>query len=158
MKDKTRKFAVLATTLAFSMAISQGSFSTIPAAVASDQKELTEGEKLIVKVNEKGFFDKKGRLLGPKNPLKVAKGQKVEITFVFDEAVNSLAIGDVHQMAITANDGETIESEKIWIFNQTSTLTLVAGESGRKEYRAYCIIDCIGMDHLNNLVITVVGS
>ena len=157
MKDKTRKFAVLATTLAFSMAISQVSFSTISAAVASDQEELTEGKKLIVKVNEKGFFDKKGRLFGPKNPLEVAKGQKVEITFVFDEAVNSLAIGDVHQMAISADDGETIESEKIWIFNQTSTLTFVAGESGRKEYRAYCIIDCIGMDHLNNLVIRVVG-
>ena len=157
MKDKTRKMAVLVTTLAFSMALSQGSFSAISVAVASEQKELTETQKLIVKVNEKGFFDKKGRLLGPKNPLEVTKGQKVEITFVFDEAVNSLAIGDVHQMAITADDGWTVEGEKIWIFNQTSSLTLVPGEEGRKEYRVYCIIDCIGMDHLNNLVIKVVG-
>ena len=157
MKDKTRKLAVVATTLAFSMAISPGTFSTISVAVASDQKEQTEGGKLVVKVNEKGFFDKRGKLLGPKNPLTVAKGQKVEITFVFDEAVNSLAIGDVHQMALTANDGWTIESEKIWFFNQTTTLTFVPGEDGRKEYRVYCIIDCIGMDHLNNLVIRVVG-
>jgi hypothetical protein len=157
VKDKTRKFAVLVTTLAFSMALSQGSFSAISVAVASEQKELPETQKLIVKVNEKGFFDKKGRLLGPKNPLEVTKGQKVEITFVFDEAVNSLAIGDVHQMAITADDGWTIEGEKIWIFNQTSSLTFVPGEEGRKEYRVYCIIDCIGMDHLNNLVIKVVG-
>ena len=157
MKDQTRKCAVLVTTLAFSMAISQGSFSPISAAVASDKEELTEGKKLIVKVNEKGFFDKRGRLLGPKNPLVVAKGKKVEITFVFDEAVKSLAIGDVHQMAITADDGWTKESEKIWFFNQTSTMTFVPGESGRKEYRVYCIVDCIGMDHLNNLVIRVLG-
>lgn len=157
MKDKKGKFSVLVTAVAFSMTISPGSFSAISASVASAQEELTESEKLIVKVNEKGFFDKKGRLFGPKNPLEVAKGKKVEITFEFDEAVNSLAIGDVHQMAITADGGWTIESDKIWIFKQTTTVTFVAGESGRKTYRAYCIIDCIGMDHLNNLVIRVVG-
>lgn len=157
MKDKTVKFAVLVTALVFSMAIFQGSFSTMSAWATSDKEELTEGQKLIVKVNEKGFFDKSDRLLGPKNPLKVAKGEKVEITFVFDEAVTSLAMGDVHQMAITADDGWTIESDKIWVFNPKSTVTFVPGESGRKEYRAYCILDCIGMDHLNNLVIMVVG-
>ena len=157
MKEKKRKFAVLVTTLAFSMTISQGAFGPFSAEVASEPRALTESEKLIVKVNEKGFFDQRGRLLGPNNPLKITKGKKLEITFVFDEAVNSLAIGDVHQMAITADDGWTAESEKIWFFNQATTVTFVAGENGRKEYRAYCIIDCIGMDHLNNLAIKVVG-
>lgn len=157
MKDKTVKFAVLVTALVFSTTILQGSFSTISASSPSDKGDVTEGEKLIVKVNEKGFFDKKDRLLGPQNPFAVAKGKQVEITFVFDEAVTSLAMGDVHQMAITADDGWTIESEKIWVFNRKSTVTFVPGENGRKEYRAYCILDCIGMDHLNNLVIRVVG-
>ena len=112
--------------------------------------------ELIVKVNERGFFDEKDKLLGPKNPLKVSKGQNMKIVFVFDEGVKSLAIGDVHQIAITANDSWTVESDKIWFFNRKSTVTFIAGENERTHYRGYCLVDCIGMDHLNNLVIQVV--
>jgi hypothetical protein len=74
---------------------------------------------------------------------------------VFDEGVKSLAIGDVHQIAITADDGWTVESDKIWFFNQKSSVTFIAGENGRTHYRGFCIVDCIGMGHLNNLVIKV---
>jgi hypothetical protein len=147
--EKIFKFVISTTVLLFSIATFQGSLTTVSA--SSTHMELT------VNVSEKGFFDEKGKLLGPKNPLKVPKGKKITIIFVFEEALNSLAIGDVHQIAITADDGWTMESDKIWVFNRKSTVTFVPGESGRKQYRAYCTVDCIGMDHLNNLVIRVVG-
>ncbi len=149
MRERKFGFVVLATVLALSFGIVQGS---LPKVFAESIPDL----ELIVKVNEKGFFDAKNKLLGPKNPLKVAKGSTVKIVFVFDEGVKSLAIGDAHQIAITADDSWTVESDKIWVFNQKSSVTFIAGENGRTQYRGHCIIDCIGMDHLNNLVIKVV--
>ena len=149
MRGRKFNFVVLSTVLALVF----GAFPGSLVAVFADSKTNLE---LIVKVNEKGFFDEKDKLLGPKNPLEVSKGTIVKIVFVFDEGVKSLAIGDVHQLAITADDSWTVESDKIWFFNQKSTVTFIAGENGRTQYRGYCIIDCIGMDHLNNLVIKVV--
>ena len=149
MRGKKFNFVVLVTALALVFGGFPGSLVT----VFADSKPDLE---LIVKVNEKGFFDEKDKLLGPKNPLKVLKGATVKIVFVFDEAVKSLAIGDVHQIAITAEDKWTVESEKIWFFNRKEDITFIAGENGRTQYRGFCIIDCIGMDHLNNLVIEVV--
>jgi hypothetical protein len=149
VRERKFGFVVLATVLALSFGIVQGS---LPKVFAESIPDL----ELIVKVNEKGFFDAKNKLLGPKNPLKVAKGSTVKIVFVFDEGVKSLAIGDAHQIAITADDSWTVESDKIWVFNQKSSVTFIAGENGRTQYRGHCIIDCIGMDHLNNLVIKVV--
>ncbi|MDH5426931.1 MAG: hypothetical protein OEZ57_10325 [Nitrospirota bacterium] len=149
MRERKFSFVVLVTVLALVF----GAFSGSVVSVFADSKPDLE---LIVKVNEKGFFDEKDKLLGPKNPLKVPKGAIVKVVFVFDEGVKSLAIGDVHQIAITADDSWTVESDKIWFFNGKSKVTFVAGENGRTQYRGYCIIDCIGMDHLNNLVIHVV--
>ncbi len=149
MIEKICKFVVSTMVLMFSIATFQGSLATVSA--SSTHMELT------VKVSERGFFDEKDTLLGPQNPLKVPKGKRIKIIFVFEEALNSLAIGNVHQIAITADDGWTIESDKIWVFNRKSTVTFVPGESGRNQYRAYCTVDCIGMDQLNNLVIRVVG-
>ncbi len=80
----------------------------------------------------------------------------VKLTFVFDEDINSLAIGDVHQIAVVS-DGWSVETEKIWLLHKKSSVTFEAGEDGRTRYRAYCTLDCIGMDRLNNLVIDVVG-
>lgn len=148
MRERKFNFVVLVTVLALVCSGFPGSLST----VFADSKPDVE---LIVKVNEKGFFDEKDKLLGPKNPLEVSKGTTVKIVFVFDEGVKSLAIGDVHQIAITADDGWTVESDKIWFFNLKSSVTFIAGENGRTQYRGFCIIDCIGMDHLNNLVIKV---
>ncbi len=149
MRDRNWNFVVLFTVLALTVGGFPGSFS----AVFADSKPETE---LIVKVNEKGFFNEKGRLLGPKNPLKAPKGKTVKIVFVFDESVTSLAIGDVHQIAVRAEDNWSIESDKIWVLSRKTSVTFIAGENGRTHYRAYCIVDCIGMDHLNNLVIKVV--
>ena len=149
MREKKFNFVVLMTILALVF----GGFPGSVATVFADSKPDLE---LIVKVNEQGFFDEKDKLLGPKNPLKVSKGQIIKIVFVFDEAVKSLAIGDVHQIAITADDKWTVESDKIWVFNRKSSVTFLAGENGRTQYRGYCIIDCIGMDHLNNLIVLVV--
>jgi hypothetical protein len=148
LRERKFGFVVLVTVLALVFGAYPGSL----VAVFADSKHDLE---LIVKVNEKGFFDEKDKLLGPKNPLEVSKGQTVNIVFVFDEGVKSLAIGDVHQIAITADDGWTVESDKIWFFNQKSSVTFIAGENGRTHYRGHCIVDCIGMDHLNNLVIKV---
>lgn len=149
MKKRIVDFVVLITVLALSLVPFQGTPATVFAETPSELE-------LIVKVTEKGFFDVKDKLIGPKNPLKVSKDTMVKIVFVFDEALSSLAMGDVHQMAITADDRWTIESDKIWFFNQKTSLTFIAGEDGRTQYRGYCIIDCIGMDHLKNLVIKVV--
>jgi len=148
VRKRKFNFVVLVTVLALVFGAYPGSL----VAVFADSKHDLE---LIVKVNEKGFFDEKDKLLGPKNPLEVSKGTTVKIVFVFDEGVKSLAIGDVHQIAITADDGWTVESDKIWFFNLKSSVTFIAGENGRTQYRGFCIIDCIGMDHLNNLVIKV---
>ena len=148
MKSKMIHCVVLVAVLALSFGAFQGSITTVFA-------EATPDLELVVKVSEKGFFNEKGKLIGPKNPLEISKGQRVKIIFVFDEALNSLAIGDVHQIAITADDLWTIESEKIWFWNQQTSLTFLAGEEGRMHYRGHCIVDCIGMDHLKNLVINV---
>ena len=149
MTEKIVKFVVSTSVLLFSIATFQGSLTTVSA--SSTHMELT------VNVSERGFFDEKDKLLGPQNPLEVPKGKKITIIFVFDEALNSLAIGDVHKMAVTADDGWTTESSKIWILNRKTGVTFLAGKSGRKQYRAYCTLDCIGMDRLNNLVVRVVG-
>ena len=149
MRERKFNVVVLVTVLAFSFGVLQGSLATV---FAESKPDL----ELIVKVSEKGFFDEKGKLLGSKNPLEVSKGKTVKIVFVFDEAVKSLAIGDVHQIAIAADDSWTVESDKIWFFSRKASVTFIAGEYGRTHYRGYCLIDCIGMDHLNNLVIKVV--
>jgi len=80
----------------------------------------------------------------------------VRITFVFDEDMASLAYGDTHQVAITGNEGWTEESQKIWVFSQKASITFQSGKEGN-QYRAYCILDCIGMEHLNNLLISVIS-
>ena len=110
--------------------------------------------EITVRVNQKGFLDQKGKVFSPKNVLSLPQGKVVRITFVFDEKMNSLAYGDTHQVALTG-DGLTKESGKIWMFNQKTSIAFQVGEKGAK-YRAYCILDCIGMEHLNNLVIQVV--
>lgn len=107
-------------------------------------------------VNEKGFLDERGKPYGPKHPLKIAKGTRVALTFVFGESVQSLAIGDTHQVAIMAEDGWRVESGKIWFLNRQTSLDFLAGEDGRSLYRVACILDCLGMEHLTNLVINVV--
>jgi len=112
--------------------------------------------EIKVRVSEKGFLDERGKPFGPKNALKLPNGQMVKITFVFSEEMNSLAIGDTHQIAIVSDGDWSQETEKIWVFNRKASLTFRAGENGITKYRAYCIIDCLGMEHLNNLVIKVV--
>lgn len=148
MKQKIAEFVTIVTILAFSTVMYAGTFTAVSAGTGHDVE-------LIVKVNEHGFFNENNKPFGPKNPMKVPKGKRVKLTFVFDEAPLSLAIGDVHQFAVTAQDGWSVESEKIWVFQRTASVTFVAGEGGRMQYRAYCTLDCIGMDHLNNLVIKV---
>ena len=111
---------------------------------------------ITIRVNEKGFLDEKGRYYGPKNPLRIANGELVKLTFVFGEDITSLAVGDVHQIAIQADDRWKAEGDKIWLLNKQASLSFRAGENGRTRYRVYCILDCLGMEHLTNLVIEVV--
>lgn len=127
----------------------------VPFASASDhdKPEL----EITVRVSQKGFLDEKNKVLGPSNPLKLPAGKVVRLTFVFDEDINSLAIGDVHQIAVVSDGGFSVETEKLWLLHKKSSVTFEAGEHDRTRYRAYCILDCIGMDRLHNLVIEVVG-
>ena len=125
-------------------------FVLLPMALASKNVDL----EITVRVNQKGFLDQKGRLFSTKNLLTLPQGKLVRIQFIFDEEMSSLAYGDTHQVAITG-DGLAKESEKIWMFNQQTSITFQVGKEGT-QYRAYCILDCIGMEHLNNLEIKVV--
>ena len=128
----------------------------VPFASASDhgKPEL----EITVHVSQKGFLDEKNKLFGPSRPLKLPAGKVVKLTFVFDEDINSLAIGDVHQIAVVSDGGFSVETEKLWLLHKKSSVTFEAGDHGRSHYRAYCILDCIGMERLNNLVIEVVGQ
>ncbi len=147
---RTPRFLALAIALAYVLA---SLYAPIAAADSHGKPEL----ELTVRVSQKGFLDEKNRVLGPSYPLKVPAGKVVRLTFVFDEDINSLAIGDVHQIAVVADGGFSVETEKIWLLHKKSSVEFEAGEHGRTRYRAYCTLDCIGMDRLNNLVIAVVG-
>lgn len=148
IKDFCKIFA-LATVLTFST-----SLVSLPMALASSSTSQQIDLELTVRVNQQGFLDKNGKVYGPKHVLQLPQGQVVRINFVFDEKMSSLAYGDTHQVAITG-DGWTKESEKIWMFSQKTSIAFQIGKEGA-QYRAYCILDCIGMEHLNNLVIQVV--
>ena len=147
MKGNALKAFVFATALTFFCGSLQ-----LPVALASSGHSSKVDVEVVVKVSQKGFSDERGKLFSPKNFLKIPKDKVVRITFVFDESISSLSYGDTHQIATGA--GETKESEKIWMFSQKSSITLQRGKDGEK-YRAYCIVDCIGMEHLNNLLIQV---
>jgi hypothetical protein len=149
MKYRVLKGVVFATALAFSTSLMQ-----LPMALASPSTSKDVDVEITVRVNEKGFLDQKGKVFGPKNILTIPHGKVVRMTFVFDEEMSSLAYGDTHQVAITG-EGLTKESGKIWMFNQKTSIAFQVGKEGA-QYRAYCILDCIGMEHLNNLVIQVV--
>ncbi len=112
--------------------------------------------EIKVRVSEKGFLDEKGKPYGGKRMLQVPKDTVVKITFVFGEDLTSLAAGDTHQISVRAEDGWKQETAPLWMMNRESTVNFLAGEKGRLQYRAYCILDCIGMEHLTNLIIQVV--
>ena len=50
-------------------------FGTVPGSLTAVFANAKPDLELVVKVNEKGFFDEKDKLLGPKNPLEVSKGK-----------------------------------------------------------------------------------
>jgi len=151
MRHRGLQLLALSTALTFSIGMGQPTM-----ALASTPSEATQPLEMTVQVSEKGFLDQRGKPYGPKNPLTIPKGKVIKITFVFSENMTSLAYGDTHQITILSKKGNwTKESEKIWMFHQTSSATIPAGKKG-EQYRGYCIVDCIGMDHLNNLVIQVV--
>ena len=111
-----------------------------------------------VRVSEKGFLDEKGTLYSAKHVLTVPKDAVVTITFLLGEDLTSLAVGDTHQIAVKSEDGWKQETGSIWIMNRESSLTFRTSENGRVQYRAYCILDCIGMEHLTNLIIQVAAT
>ena len=150
MKDQFMKSLMLASALAF---LSGGLH--VPIANASAIISEKVDVEITVKVNQKGFIDQKGKTFDEKNILKIPKDKLVRITFVFDENLTSLAYGDTHQVAITGAEGWTKETQKIWALNQRAHVIFQSGNKGT-QYRAYCILDCIGMEHLNNLIIRVV--
>lgn len=151
MKQSRMKLLAVSTALLFSIGVGQPTI-----ALASSKSEANQLIEIKVKVTQKGFLDQRGKPYGPKNPLKLPQGKMAKITFVFSENMTSLAYGDTHQVAIMSKKEKwTKESEKIWMFNQKTSVTFQTGKEG-EVYRGYCIVDCIGMDHLNNLVIQVV--
>jgi hypothetical protein len=112
--------------------------------------------EIKVRVTEKGFLDEKGKPYNAKNVLRIPNGTPVTLTFVFSEEMTSLAVGDTHQITLKSDKGVIGETEKIWIMSRQASVTFHAGEQGQTRYRAYCVLDCIGMEHLTNLLIEVV--
>ena len=149
MKEIIKRFATGLTTLAFAAALAA------PAVSDANGHEKAPLD-IKVRVSEKGFFDEKGKPYGGKRLLQVPKDTMVKITFVFGEDLTSLAAGDTHQITVRAEDGWKQETSPLWMMNRESTVSFLAGEKGRMQYRAYCILDCIGMEHLTNLFIQVV--
>jgi len=151
MKQSRMKLLALGTALMLSIGMAHPTIG-----LAFSKSEGNDPIEIKVKVTQNGFLDQRGKPYGPKNPLKIPEGKLARITFVFSENMTSLAYGDTHQVAIMSKEKQwTKESEKIWMFNQTASVTFRTGKEGEK-YRGYCIVDCLGMDHLNNLVIQVV--
>jgi len=149
MKRMTTRIAAMFTALAFTGMMAA---PTVTFAMTAGAEPI----QIKVRVSEKGFLDEKGKPYNAKRLLQVPKDKLVTITFVFSEELTSLAVGDTHQVAIKSEDGWKQETEKIWIMNRESSLTFRAGENNRIQYRAYCILDCIGMEHLTSLYIAVV--
>ena len=149
MTQLTKRLATVATMLAFVASVAG------PAMTAAATPEKTPVE-IKVRVSEKGFLDEKGRPYGAERALQVPKDTMVKITFVFGEDMTSLAVGDTHQITIRAEDGWKQETGSVWVMNRESSVSFLAGEKNRTQYRAYCILDCIGMEHLTNLLIQVV--
>lgn len=149
MIHMTQRLATMATMLAFVASLAAPAMT----AAAAPEKAPVE---IKVRVSEKGFLDEKGRPYGGKRALQVPKDTMVKITFVFAEDMTSLAVGDTHQITIRAEDGWKLESGSVWVMNRESSVSFLAGEKSRTQYRAYCILDCIGMEHLTNLLIQVV--
>jgi hypothetical protein len=147
---RAARFLALAVVLAYALC-------SLHVPIASADAHGKPDIELTIRVNQKGFFDERNKAFGPRHPLKLHAGKVVRLTFLFDEDINTLAIGDVHQIAVVSDGGFSVETEKIWLLHKKSSVTFEAGEQGRMRYRAYCTLDCIGMDRLNNLVIDVVG-
>ncbi len=114
--------------------------------------------EIKVRVSEKGFSNEKGLVYTAARPLKLPQGVPVTITFIFSEEMSSLAVGDTHQIALRSDTGAIGETEKLWIMNKQVNLSFTPGDKGQLQYRAYCILDCTGMEHLTNLIIQVVKT
>ncbi len=142
------RFGTLITILAFTI-------TTVGKDIAFASTPGKPSVEIKVLVSERGFLDENGRLYNSKRVLTLPKNTLVTLTFLFSEELTSLAIGDTHQMAIKSEDGWKQETSQIWIMNRQSSITFLTGENGRTRYRAYCILDCIGMEHLTNLLIQV---
>ena len=151
MKSIATRIATMVTALVFTGMIAA------PAATYAGTASTAPVE-IKVRVSEKGFVDEKGKAYTAKNMLKIPNGTLVTITFVFSEEMTSLAVGDTHQITLRSEDGWKQETGKIWIMSRETSVSFRAGENGRTQYRAYCILDCIGMEHLTNLLIQVVES
>lgn len=149
MKRLATRIATMVTVLAFTGMMAA---PAITYAATAD----TAPVQIKVRVSEKGFADEKGTVYTAKRMMKIPKGTLVTITFMFNEELTSLAVGDTHQVALRSEDGWKQETGKIWVMSRESSITFRAGENGRTQYRAYCILDCIGMEHLTNLLIQVV--
>jgi hypothetical protein len=149
MTSMMKRVGILVTTLTFAATVAGPAMTY---AGAPDKLPV----EIKVRVTEKGFLDEKGRPYTAKNMLNIPNGALITITFVFSEELTSLAVGDTHQVAIKSEDGWKQETGKLWIMSQEASLTFRAGENGRTQYRAYCILDCIGMEHLTKLLIHVV--
>lgn len=149
MKKLMKQLTTLLTVLTFT-AIWAGPAMTYAAAPEKAPIEIK------VRVSEKGFLDEKGKPYSAKRGLQVPKDTPVKITFVFSEEMTSLAVGDTHQITIKSDDDWKQETGSIWIMSREASVSFLAGGNGRMQYRAYCILDCIGMEHLTNLLIQVV--
>ena len=106
-----------------------------------------------VLVRETGFYTDDNRPVNSKHPLMIPANGVVTLHFRWAEKTNSFAVGDSHQIDIlNETTGEVNSSTPIWWFTKDAYLAIGAGPPGTR-HRGYCVLDCLGMNNLRNLVI-----
>ena len=146
--DHAKRFATGLTTLAFAAALAAPALTY---ANGPDKAPL----EIKVRVSEKDS-SMKGQALWRKANAADPQRYDGEDHLRLRRRADQPRRGRYHQIALRAEDGWKQETSPLWMMNRESTVSFLAGEKGRMQYRAYCILDRIGMEHLTNLIIQVV--
>lgn len=105
--------------------------------------------KVIIKVNEEGFYDARGKSFN--NRVEVPQERTIKLIF---EHVGKP--GEKHAFVLLFDSDEEIESGTISDINRTTHIKFNTGKAG-EIYDVFCVIvECDGMEHMTDLVIIAV--
>jgi len=105
--------------------------------------------KVIIKVDENGFYDVDGKPFN--NLIEVPKERTIKL--IFEHIGKS---GEKHAFVLLFDSDEEIESGTISELNKRTHIEFKTGEAG-EIYDVFCVIvECNGMEHLIDLVIMAI--